>query len=260
MGSVTVGGSVIGGAAKDSAEIIADGTMGAIHIGGNFVGGTAQDSGGIQASGDVTSVKIGGSVYSGTAHYTAEIESGATLGPVSVKGDVVGNAANAVLIRGEGVENAAQNTDIAIASLTVGGFAQDTLVLGGYGGGNAADNGNAQIGAVKVGGNWTASSITAGIEDTASGGISAGFGNGTDKQISATPGGTIVPSIASIDIGGIVIGDAGAGDHFGFDAEKIGSFKYDGITVALPATQPPVANDTIALSPTTGDVAIEIVS
>ena len=69
-----------------------------------------------------------------------------------------------------------------------------------------------------------------------------------------------MPSIASIDIGGIVIGDAGAGDHFGFDAEKIGSFKYDGITVALPATQPPVANDTIALSPTTGDVAIEIVS
>jgi hypothetical protein len=45
--------------------------------------------------------------------------------------------------------------------------------------------------------------------------------------------GAVLSKIASVVIGGQVLGQPGTANTFGFGAEQIGSFKYNGITVAL---------------------------
>ena len=121
-------------------------------------------------------------------------------------------------------------------------------ILGGYlqnFAGPVPFNGNASIGPVKVGGDWIASSISAGVRD----GGAPGFGTPGDTIIA---GATLISRIASISIKGAVIGTAADGDHFGFTAQQIGSFKAGPFKAALTAG----TDAAIELSPHTGDVAI----
>ena len=151
-----------------------------------------------------------------------------------------------ILPRGQAAQTAA---DLAITSVNVGGSVERTSILAGFDVDLNPQNGDAQIGTIKVGGDWIASSASAGV--TAGG---DGFGNANDTLIAG--GGAIVAPIAAIQIGGIVIGTAGAGDHFGFVAEQIGSFKSFGFTAPLHAGPPPPPADVIELSRATGDVTI----
>ena len=103
------------------------------------------------------------------------------------------------------------------------------------------------IGAVKIGGNWTASSLVAGVQDT------GGDGFGVNDALQTTSDDpNLIARIASIAIKGVVVGTSGAGDHFGFVAQQIGSFKSLGFKAHLTAGTDPA----IELSPTTGDLTV----
>ncbi len=246
LASVTIGGSLLGGAGSFSAEIDSGGDLGAVRIAHDFIGGsisgtaaTLTGSGYIQSSGRIDSVTIGGSIISGTDTSTgggltknASIYA-STIVSLTVKGSLLGNASangNSPVVLAAGSE--LDRTDnLVIARISIGGRAEFASILGGYTNDLAASNGNAQIGAVKVGGDWISSSIVAGAQDTGA----AGFGDAGDTLIPIAGGGASIAKIASIVIGGQVVGTPGAGDRFGFVSHTIGSFKAAGFTAPFTA-------------------------
>ena len=104
-------------------------------------------------------------------------------------------------------------------------------ILGGYYDGFAV-NRTAQIGAVKVKGDWIESNLVAGVQNATN--SPGNFGDNLDVLITPTgPNPAILAKIASITIGGQVVGSATG--HFGFVAQQIGSFKAAGFTAKLTA-------------------------
>jgi hypothetical protein len=92
FGSIFVGGSLIGGGADNSGQIVSTGTMGPVTITGSILGGAGKNSGEIQATGYITSLNIGGSVRAGTGGGSGQIFStGNGIGNSIITGDLVGN-------------------------------------------------------------------------------------------------------------------------------------------------------------------------
>src|SRR5262249_27949828 len=120
-------------------------------------------------------------------------------------------------------------TDLAIGSVTVLGRVEDADILGGYapagGGGPAPANGAAQIGKVVVGGDWVASNLAAGV-DLATGQVIPG----------GSPG--ITARIASIAIGGQLIGTAAGGDAFVITAQEVDSIMVGSVSLGPLAAGP----------------------
>ena len=101
-------------------------------------------------------------------------------------------------------------------------------------------------------GNWIASDLVAGAVNV---GFPDNMGDSFDQIFPNASSVNVDASIASIAIGGIVVGTPAAfnsTDHFGFVARKIGSFKAGGITYTL---NPAVATDNLAVG-ATGDVNV----
>jgi hypothetical protein len=161
---------------------------------------------------------------------------------------VVGNATNRALISARGQAVPAGTSDLAIARLTVGGRVEQTDILAGYTIDGDPVNGDAQIGAVKVGTDWITSNLVAGIM------TASYFGSNDDMVI---PGSSAVRSskIASIAVGGQVLGtpdSVNPDDHYGFEAESIGSLRVGG--TAIPLKAGPHDDDLFVGS--TGDVRV----
>jgi hypothetical protein len=276
IAGVTIGGNLTGGAG-DASGLIANGLrdIGPVRIGGNLQGGSISgttgdltSSGSIASSGRLVSVTIGGSIISGTDSSTGGdifdtmISAGSDIGSITVKGDVIGNSnANGdspVTIAAVGKLISVGTSNVAIGSISIGGKVEFAKILGGYGlglAGFSGQNADAQIGRVSVGGDWIASSLVAGVDAGADG----LFGTADDAKITGgTDDMTTVSKIGSIRIGGQVQGTAATGDHFGFVAEQIGSFKVGTTTTAL---KPGVNNDVVELlGSTTADVTIREVA
>jgi hypothetical protein len=264
LAGVTVGGSVLGDRGL-TGLLYAAGDLGPVRIGGDLRGGSISGtepdhpgSGAIVAD-RIASVSIGGSVVAGTDTSTAgalllnaSIRAMADLGPVMVRGSLVGNRTAdgdspvVIAARGQTALAPGATTDLAIKSLTVGGRVEHARILAGYDFELIPVNGNASVGAVSVGGDWLASSLVAGVRDVSG----DGFGTADDAIINGA-GDAIQARIDRVSIRGLVDGSGAPGDHHGFVAERIGSFRAGGI--AAPLT---VGTDVIELSPLTGDVTI----
>ncbi len=274
IASVTVGGSVMGGNADFSGVINTqsglvgtENNIGSITIGHNLVGGSidgtdgdVSESGLIESNGALGSVTIKGSIISGIDDSTAgsldsnaSIRAAYNIKSLTVNGSIIGhhtaNGDSEVIISAKGLETVPANpsADPAIGNIKVGGRVERTEFLAGYNTSLLAVDGDAQIGKLQVTGDWVASSLVAGAQN--SGGLGH-WGDGHDSLIS-TPS---IAKIASIQIGGIVIGDTSSTngmDHFGFVSHAIGSFKAGGTAFTLPSSP-----GTLSLSPLTGDVSI----
>jgi hypothetical protein len=269
---VTIGGSLVGGEDNDSGEIQSGGDMGAVKIGHDLVGGSGP-VGTLDATGYVTSgqrigrVVIGGSIIAGIDNSTggsltknASIRAGDDIGAIVVKGSLIGNVtaegASPVIISARG-QASPGTVNTAIGSITIGGRVEHASIFGDFTTDLKPANAAAQIGAVKVGQDWIASNLVDGVvnlgADDAPGGTGANadnvnFGDVHDRPVGLGP---IADRIVSISIGGIVVGTDAPGDHFGFTAVGVGSFKSLGFTAPLTA-----ANDVVELSPLTADVTI----
>lgn len=283
IGNITIGGSMIGASGAASARIQAATNIGFVKIGRNMLGGSGLTSGMIDVGQKIAGVTIGGNFMGGSVGGTDSLDlsgvirSGDAIGPVVVGGSVIsgndestgtltrstaiicGAKVGSIRIAGNVLGNTGLNGDSPVmfvsndgfGSITVGGRVENTRFLAGYGFGNLIPNptsGDAQIGAVRIGKDWVASSIVAGVSNTASN--NASFGDANDALIGAGVG----SRIASVRIGGLVYGTpaASGADHFGFSARHIGSFRSLGFVAPLTAgTDAPIE---LALS--TGDVTI----
>lgn len=276
IASATVGGSVVGGANVRTGSIIG-GDLGSVKIGRDLVGGsiagtatTLDRAGYIEASGRLASITIGGSIIAGIDDSTGgaltkngSIRAGNDLGAVTVKGSLIGNVApngtSLVVISARGQATPVGEKDMAIGKITIGGMVERANIFAGFTTALVASNDGVQIGAVNVGRDWIASNLVAGVQNFGADGDPGGagaaadnvnFGDSADVSIGA---GGIANRIASIVIRGTVVGTDAGGDHFGFSAGEIGSFKSLNFTAPLIAG---TSDGTIPLSPITGDVAI----
>jgi hypothetical protein len=252
MPSLTIGGSLIG-SNFNSTGIISAFTAGRIKIGGDLVGGSISGSEDTERTGFIQAIRIGsifigGSIIAGTdtssgdADLNASIRATVSIGSITVKGSILGNSSVRPLISANGKLGSSGANVIAIKSLSVAGRVEFADILGGYntnGNGDPA-NPDAQIGTVTIGGDWIASNLVAGVIAD-----NAFFGDGDDDPITE-PGepDALISKITRIVIKGQVIGTGAIGDHFGFVAQQIGSFKVGG--TALPLTSG-VGNDTAGL-------------
>jgi hypothetical protein len=244
LASVTVGGALVGGSGNRSGELFSKGNLGPVKIAGNVVGGSVSGVASLDRSGYVqgqriASVFVGGSIIAGTNTSTGALtKSGSIraeddLGPIAVKGGLVGNATNPVILSARGRAGLAPDatTDLAIASLTVGGRVEFASILAGYDEDLDPVNADAQIGAVAVGTDWIASDLVAGV---AVGGDLL-FGTPDDDLIVEAGGGDpdITARIASIRIKGQALSTLKGGDHFGFVARQVGSLRLGDTLIPL---------------------------
>jgi hypothetical protein len=132
IGSVTIGGSFIGGPASGGGDIFASGNIGPVKIGQDLQGGAGMDTGVIRCGGALASVTIGGSLRGGTGSPSGQIQCGKDIGPVKIGRDVCGGA---IRVGGK------------LASLSVGG----SLLGGTFNGAGSIVSGG-DMGAVTIGG------------------------------------------------------------------------------------------------------------
>jgi hypothetical protein len=106
IGSVFIGGNLIGGSIADTGEIAAADGIGAVKILGSVIGGTATDTGRIATSvsgrikvdgnvvgGSIGTISIGGDLVGGSAQATGAIYAGNLLGSVTISGSIFGGSA-----------------------------------------------------------------------------------------------------------------------------------------------------------------------
>jgi hypothetical protein len=182
-----------------------------------------------------------------------------TLGAVTIGGDLRGSSSNPATLSAGGLLDAnlsaRATSSLAIAKVTVSGSVKDALIGAGLDDTGGAVNPDAQIGAVTVAHDWVTSNLVAGID--------AGTDTlyGTADDTAALPGAgysdraSIVSKIASVVIGGQVLGSSDLGDNFGFVARSIGSLKVSGINLQIRTGTNPAS---FTLSPsTTFDVKLK---
>jgi hypothetical protein len=186
MPSVTIGGSVIGGASAAAGRIDGRSHLGNVVIGGDVRGGSAIRAGEISSNGDIASISVGGSVIGGSNSATGFFYAYDSIGAVKVGHDLVGGAG------GNGGSIYSQNG--GIASVTIGGS-----LIGGTATGTAPNNGafdtgsilaHTVIGPVKIGHDVRGGSSIAGGTAGHSGSIGAG-------------------TLTSVTVGGSLIGGTG---------------------------------------------------
>jgi hypothetical protein len=260
---VRVDGSVVGGGVSASGEIFSGGVAKSVHIRGDLQGGSVTGTAGATASGYLQAasfgrIVIGSSIIAGENDGTGVLAASGSIramnqiGSLQVGGGLLGNVGEPIIISAQGVSLVSgDRRDVALGKLQIGGGVQFAEVLAGYSPALQPVDGHAQIGVVHVRGDWTASDLVAGIQA----GSAAGFGTVADSVIpDPVTGVSILSRIARVVIGGAVLGDAGALNEYGFEAETIGAFLVGGHL--LPAKS---FADGLTIAPT-GDVTVREVS
>jgi hypothetical protein len=285
IGSVTIGGSLIGGSAPLSGMISSNGVIGNVTIAGDVQGGDGPSSG-VISSKVLKNVTIGGSLVGGVGDSSGSLLSDVSTGKVMIAGDLlagaggdaggigsnhdiagvsiggsirdgtirVGGKLGPVMVKGSIIgtnsKPVALSAATSIANLKVGQRVEFANILAGYDINGNAVSGDAQIGAVTVGGDWIASNLVCG----ATAGADGLFGTADDSEIAGET--TTMPAeIASIRIQGKVLGTfstANSTDHYGFVTEEIGSLSIGGFAFTLKAGP---SNDGFDIGDT-GDVSI----
>jgi hypothetical protein len=274
LAGVTIGGSLVGGSSNFSGRIHSAGAMGAVLIAGNVVGGSASGAANLSESGFVrgkriASLTIGGSLFagvnntSGTFANNGAIRADDDIGSVLINGSVLGNFTNRAIISARGRATPTATADVAIGSLRVLGRLELANILAGFNAAGAAVNADAQIGPVNVGGDWIASNVVAGAvnlgADNLPGGVggaadNVNFGDAHDFKMSGMvkDDSLVFSRIASLTIGGQVMGTIGFSEHFGIVAENVGAVRIGGTLLALNAGK---SNDDLLVG-ITGDLRV----
>jgi hypothetical protein len=227
IGSMSVGGSLVGGAAPYSGYVLATGYLGVLTVGGDVVGGAGDYSGLVLVGASIRGgVTVGGSVRGGAGRDSGEVYASGELGPTAVGGDVAGGAgynsgrvyAGARMRAGVSVRGSVRGgAGDSSGQITAGNFLGTAAIGGDVAGGAGESSG--RVGAA----NWM-TDVTVGGSVRGGAGLASGLVVAT-KFDTLTVRGDVVggagPSSGGLSafvvsralIGGSLIG--GAGDHSG---------------------------------------------
>lgn len=204
LGSVFIGGSLIGGAATSSGAILAEVSIGPVTIRGNLMGAGGTNSGYLWAKQKIESVNIGGSVQGGTGVASARITCyPGTIGTVRIKGNLTGGAGIA-------------SGDVSTPSFVAGTIARVTVggsVTGGAGVFSGRIWSASRMGTVTIGGNLTGGGEFHSGSVDAQGGVSRVRVGGNVQGGTGDFSGVILSDkeAGTITIGGDLIGGSATG-------------------------------------------------
>lgn len=229
IGSVTIGGSIIGRtvveAASDNTGVIeSDRSIGVVKIGtpgatpGGIVGGGGANSGRVSAGGGITSVTIAGDLVGGGGSNSGMINAAGSIGSVTIGDDLVGGAGDSSglirtygnlttltvgddILAGKGAGSANVSVRVALSKLIVKGDINGELA-----GADASGAGSAMIAADGIIAANVSGSLIGG-EGNGSGVIQVAHNLGTMKAKTA-----LTPEVLTgLTLGGSVIGGSGSG-------------------------------------------------
>lgn len=207
LGSLTVGGSIIGGATADSGLVSVAGTIATVKIGGDLVGGSGSSSGSI-VGGKLGTVTIGGTIYGSAGNDSGQIFAFGTLGKAIIGGDLIGGGGEASGL---------------ISADAIGSVSLDGSVLGGFGSSSGRIESGGNLTTLRVGGSvvggpvFGADSEKAGsifVGGKLTSGVIGGNLRGGDGQTGFTndeTGYLEAGSIGALTIGGSLIGGSDEG-------------------------------------------------
>jgi hypothetical protein len=221
IGTVVVGGSLIGGPADSSGLIRSLGNMGSVKVGGDLVGGSGADTAEIDSGGAIARMSIGGSLRG-----TAAVDSGSVFARGAVGRTVIGGS-----LLGAGGDNSGSIAAVgAIGDVTVAGS-----LVGGSGFDSGEILGSGSLGMLIVGGDLVGGSqgnsgdidVRGAIAGVRVGGSLIGGTNSDTGEILA--GG----SVGLITIGGSLLGNTG-GDSGDINVGSIAGVTVGGSLVGGP--------------------------
>lgn len=157
-GKVTVKGSLFGSAAEGAGSIVTirpttptttDGLMGTVFVGGNLVGGAGKNSGSVASANKINAITVGGSFYGSSGDYSGAIH-GEQLGKATINGSLftgtgllsgslgiedslvttTGNRTSTVTILGSVYDTAQNTTNYNLAGVIINGKTTSVKILG----------------------------------------------------------------------------------------------------------------------------------
>jgi hypothetical protein len=220
IGSVSIGGSLIGGSSTQSGRIFSSGDMGLVKIGHDLQGGTGGSSGAISSLGKLAGVTIGGSLFGGSNTNSGLIFSTGDMGLVKIGHDLLGGTGgNSGLISGSGklagvsiggslIGGSNTFSGAILSSGDMGAVKIGHVVQGGSGGGSGLIQSVAKLAGVSIGGSLIGGS------NNFSGAIGSGGDMGPVKIGHDVQGGSASDTgrvscggkLAGVTIGGSLIG------------------------------------------------------
>lgn len=117
LGSLSIGGSLIGGDTGTSGFISASGGIASVKITHDLQGGAGGSSGQIFSSAKIGSVTIGGSLLGGNGARSGRLQAG-SIDKVFIKGDLVGGSSGQVMMDNQ---TGVIESVVSIGSVTIGG-------------------------------------------------------------------------------------------------------------------------------------------
>jgi hypothetical protein len=129
IGRAVIKHDVRGGSGAFTGVLSAGGNLGPVTVGGSIYGGYGEASGDIGANGTTTSISVGGSVYGGDGEYSGQIfgnyAASSTIDKVVVGGSLLGGAGEySGEIGNGGSTNALTLKDVVIGGDIIGGTGQ----------------------------------------------------------------------------------------------------------------------------------------
>ena len=202
IGSVKIGGSLLGGTGSTSGRIVSEATMGNVSIGGSVIGGEGVSSGGLLSFQTMGIVTIGGNLEGGEGMFSGRIRSNTSLLGVNVGGSVMGG-----MVSGGSVNSGEISSQEALGAVRIG-----SDLIGGVGSNAGRISSNGTLGKVTIGGSMI-----------------AGANTGTGSIIS-------LEAMGAVSIKGSVDGSAGGSSLAGriFSGETITSITIGGSLVGGP--------------------------
>lgn len=240
IGSVAIGGSLIGTADANSGRVHTTGNLGAVTVGGDVRGGGGSHSGLISSFRDIVSVTIGGSIIGGSNTFAGGILTdflgggpneggpGGHIGAVKVLGDLLGGSDTgagsiisesgklaSVTIGGSMIAGSANRSAHIHSGLDLGAVSITGSVIGGAGELSGEIESYGKMASVTIGG-----SLRGGAGEF-SGSVASALDMGAAKIVGEIVGGGGAASgilssggkLASATVGGSVRG--GSGDNTG---------------------------------------------
>lgn len=208
IGSVSIGGSLIGGALDSSGRIHSVAGSGPVTILGDIVGGNGLNCGAVTSDGKITSIRVGGSVFGGSSEGTGRIAA-SELGNVIVGGSVIG---------GDGLQSGNVHSTGNLAGVTIGGS-----LAGGFGNFSGRISSDGGMGALKIAGDVAGVGMESGV--IASGGniASARIGGSLTGGIDSFSGRIVAEvDIKLLAITGDMIGGSATGN---WDLQESGNVR-----------------------------------
>ena len=227
IGSVFIGGDLVGGDLLNSGRIHSDGSMGNVSIGGDVIGGVGNDSGQIFSGGSMGRLTIGRDLVGGAGDFSGRVRVQESIARVRVGGDVIGS----VGAQSGKIETTMGDIgDVYVGGDLIGSFGVVSGSIGSMG-----DLGNVRIGGSVLGGVGDSSGSLRSVKDC--GNVLIGgdvFGGSSNLSGQVVSGGVL----GNVRIGGDLVGGSitGAASIYGsgivMAVGRIGSVYLRGSLIA----------------------------